>query len=79
VEAPIPSYVSREELTRLAIKLREHLINYEHKFGSSREFAELMHSAGALIMAITEPEEFNLSASRTDKPSPKTSSPNRVS
>ena len=53
--------VSKRELIRLAIKLREDLINYEDKLGSSREFAELMNSAGALVVAITEPGEFLLS------------------
>jgi hypothetical protein len=59
--------VSHEELTRLAIKLREDLINYEDKLGASRELAELMNSACALVIAITEPEEFRLSASGTEK------------
>jgi len=53
--------VSKKELVRLAIKLREDLIDYEDKLGSSREFAELMNSAGALVVAITEPGEFLLS------------------
>lgn len=53
--------VSKKELIRLAIKLREDLIDYEDKLGSSREFAELMNSAGALVVAITEPGEFLLS------------------
>jgi hypothetical protein len=65
--ASVDSPVSHEELTRLAIKLREDLIGYENAFGSSREFAELMNSAGALVLAITEPEEFVLSASQTGK------------
>jgi hypothetical protein len=59
--------VSHEELTRLAIKLREGLLNCEETFGSSRQFAELMDTAGALVMAITEPDEFRLSASRNRK------------
>jgi hypothetical protein len=67
VEAPINSPFSHQELIRLAIKLREDLINCEEKLGSSREFAELMNSAGALIVAITEPQEFRLSASLTKK------------
>jgi len=50
--------VSHRELRRLAIELREDLINYEEKLGATREFAELMHTAGALIIAITEPEEY---------------------
>jgi hypothetical protein len=58
--ASISRPVSQEELVQLAIKLREDLINYEDKFGSSREFAELMNSAGALVVAITEPGEFLL-------------------
>lgn len=59
--------VSHQELTRLAIKLREDLLNCEEKLGSSRQFAELMDAAGALIMAITEPDELRLSASRSRK------------
>jgi hypothetical protein len=62
VEASINGPVSQQELVRLATKLREDLMNYEEKLGSSREFAEVMNSAGALIVAITEPEEFRLSA-----------------
>ena len=50
--------VSHQELTRLAIKLREDLLNCEEKLGSSRQFAELMDAAGALIMAITEPDQL---------------------
>jgi hypothetical protein len=65
VEASINGPVSQQELIRLATKLREDLMNYEEKLGSSREFAELMHSAGALIVAITEPEEFRLSVSQS--------------
>ncbi len=53
--------VSKRELIELAIKLREDLIDYEDKVGSSREFAQLMNSAGALVFAITEPGEFLLS------------------
>jgi hypothetical protein len=53
--------VSKKELVRLAIKPREDLIDYEDKLGSSREFAELMNSAGALVVAITEPADFLLS------------------
>jgi hypothetical protein len=53
--------VSKKELVRLAIKLREDLIDYEDKLGSSREFAELMNSAGALVVAIMEPGEFLVS------------------
>jgi len=67
MEASIKSPVSHQQLTSLAIKLREDLIDYEDKCGSSREFAELMNSAGALVMAIIEPEQFRLSASRTKK------------
>jgi hypothetical protein len=65
MEASINSPVSHQQLTRLAIKLRDDLIDYEDKFGSSREFAELMNSAGALVIAIIEQEEFRLSASPT--------------
>jgi hypothetical protein len=53
--------VSKKELVRLAVKLREDLLEYEDKLGSSREFAEVMNSAGALVVAITEPGEFVLS------------------
>jgi hypothetical protein len=67
VEASINGPVSQQELIRLATKLREDLMNYEEKLGSSREFAEIMNSAGALIVAITEPEEFRLSASQRQK------------
>jgi len=52
--------VSKEELIRLAIKLREDLFNCEDKIGSSRAFAELMCSANALIVAIVEPGDFCL-------------------
>jgi hypothetical protein len=68
MQAPNLAPVSHEELRHLAIKLREDLINYEEKLGTTREFAELMNTAGALITAITEPEEFRLSTSGTDKP-----------
>jgi len=67
VQASTLGPVSHEELTRLAIKLREDLLNCEEKLGSSRQFAELMDTAGALVMAITEPEEFRLSASGNRK------------
>jgi hypothetical protein len=43
-------------------------MNFEEQLGSSREFAEIMNSAGALIVAITEPEEFRLSASQNSLP-----------
>jgi hypothetical protein len=59
--------VSHEELRRLAIKLREDLINCEGKLGSTREFAELMDTAGALIIAITEPEEYSVFARGSEK------------
>jgi hypothetical protein len=59
--------VSHRELRRLAIQLREDLINCEEKHGASREFAELMHTAGALIIAITEPEEYRASARGSEK------------
>jgi hypothetical protein len=51
----------------LAIKLREELINCEEKLGATREFAELMDTAGALIIAITEPDEFRVSARGSEK------------
>ncbi len=50
--------VSKEELIRLAIKLRQDLLNYEDKLGSRRDFAELMGSANALVVAILEPVAF---------------------
>jgi hypothetical protein len=59
--------VSQRELCRLAIALREDLINCEEKLGATREFAELMDTAGALIMAITEPEEYRVSARGREK------------
>ena len=59
--------VSHRELKRLAIKLREDLINCEEKLGVTREFAELMDTAGALIIAITEPEEFRVPARGSEK------------
>jgi hypothetical protein len=64
VEASINGPVSQQELVRLATKLREDLMNYEEKLSSSREFAEIMDSAGALIVAIIDPEEFRISASQ---------------
>lgn len=67
MQAPNLAPVSHEELRRLAIKLREDLINCEEKLGATREFAELMNTAGALIIAITEPEEFRPSTSGTEK------------
>jgi hypothetical protein len=67
VEGSINGPVSQQELVRLAIKLREDLMNYEEILGSSREFAEIMDSAGALIVAIVEPEEFRVSASQPQK------------
>ena len=59
--------VSHGELKRLAIKLREDLINSEEKLRETREFAELMNTAGALIIAITEPEEYHVSARGREK------------
>lgn len=67
MEASINGPVSQQELIRLATKLREDLMDYEEKLGSSREFAEIMDSAGALIVAIIDPEEFQLSASQPQK------------
>ena len=67
MEASINGPISQLELSRLATKLREDLINYEEQLGSSREFAEIMHSAGALIVAIMEPEEFRLSVLQPKK------------
>jgi hypothetical protein len=59
--------VSHRELHRLAIKLRDDLINCEEKLGTTREFAELMDTAGALIIAVTEPEEYRVSARGSEK------------
>ena len=67
MEASTMGPVSHGELRRLAIKLREDLINCEQKLGATREFAELMDTAGALIIAITEPEEYRASAPVNEK------------
>jgi len=78
VEVSINGPVSQQELVRLAIKLREDLLNCEEKLGSSREFAEVMDSAGALIVAIIDPKMSRLSASQSQKEragSPASSSP----
>jgi hypothetical protein len=58
--------VSHRELRRLAIELRDTLIDCEEKLGATRELAELMDTAGALIIAITEPEEYRVSARRSE-------------
>jgi hypothetical protein len=60
--------VSNQELTRMAIKLRDHLFICEDTLGSHRDFAELRFSANALIRAILEPLEFRLSTSAPMKP-----------
>ena len=60
--------VSKEELTRMAIKLKEDLIICEDKLGSHRDLAELWSSAHALMRAILEPAEFRLSTSPPMKP-----------
>ena len=49
VEVTINNPISREELVRMAIKLRNDLFDYEDKLGSCRDFAELKNSAGALV------------------------------
>jgi hypothetical protein len=67
MQASTQGPVSHEELRRLAIKLREDLLNCAEKLRTTREFAELMNTAGALIIAITEPEEFRVSGSGTEK------------
>ena len=67
MEASTKGPVSHRELTRLAIKLREDLIHCEEKLGATRAFAELMDTAGALIIAITEPEEYHVSARGSEK------------
>ena len=59
--------VSQRELRQLAINLREELINCEEKLGATREFAELMDTAGALIIAITEPDEYRVSTQGSEK------------
>ena len=67
MEASTMGSVSHRESRRLAIKLREDLINCEEKLGATREFAELMDTAGALIIAITEPEEYRVPVQRSGK------------
>ncbi len=67
MEASTRGPVSHGELRRLAIELREALMSYEEKLGATREFAELMDTAGALIIAITEPEEYRVSARGSEK------------
>jgi hypothetical protein len=57
------SAVSKEDLTRMAIKLKEDLIICEDKLGSHRDLTELRSSANALMLAILEPAEFRLSTS----------------
>jgi len=59
--------LTQEELVRMATKLRNDLFDYEEKLGSSRDFAELKKSAGALVVAILEPEEHRLSGSLPKK------------
>jgi hypothetical protein len=54
--------ISQEELVRMAIKLRNDLLDYEDKLSSCRDFGELKNSAGALVVAILEPVEYRLSA-----------------
>ncbi len=67
MEASTMGPVSHAELRRLATKLREDLINCEEALGATREFAELMDTAGALIIAITEPEEYRVFARGSEK------------
>jgi hypothetical protein len=67
VEVTISNPISQEDLIRLAIKLRNDLVDYEDKLGSCRNFIELKNSAGALVVAILEPVEFRLSASPLKK------------
>jgi hypothetical protein len=62
--------VSKEELTRMAIKLEEDLVISEDKLISHRDLAELWSSANALIRAILDPVEFHLSTSPPLKPTP---------
>ena len=59
--------VSCEELSRLAMKLMEDLYHCEGKPGDRQAFAQVMHSAGALILAITEPGQFLLPGSLPKK------------
>jgi hypothetical protein len=68
VKITIKELNSREELIRLAITLRNDLFDYEDKLGSRPDFAELKNSAGALIGAILEPAEFQLSANPPKRP-----------
>jgi hypothetical protein len=67
VEVTAINPVSKEELARMAIRLRNELFDYEDKLGSCRDFAELKRSADALIVAILEPVEFRLSTSSLNK------------
>ena len=60
--------VSKEELTRMAIKLNEDLMICEDKLGSHRDLAELWSSADALIRAILEPAGVRLATSPMKPP-----------
>jgi hypothetical protein len=66
VEAADP--VSQHELIRMAVKLRDDLLDYEENLGSCRDFGELKNSAEMLVAAILEPVEFLLTASPPKKP-----------
>jgi len=67
VKITIKELNSQEELIRLAITLRNDLFDYEDKLGSRPDFAKLKNSAGALVGAILEPAEFQLSANPPKK------------
>jgi hypothetical protein len=59
--------VSCEELSRLAMELMEDLYHCEGKPDDRQAFAQVMNSAGALILAITEPGQFLLPGSSPKK------------
>jgi hypothetical protein len=59
--------IPQAELIRLALKLREDLVNLPETVLGSRDLAEFMNSAAALIVAITEPERSRLHAALPGK------------
>jgi hypothetical protein len=68
MEVTINCSIPREELVRMAVKLRNDLFDYEAKLGSCQDFNELKKSADALVIAILEPVAFRLSADPPKKP-----------
>jgi hypothetical protein len=62
MEETVSNPISREELARMATRLRNDLSDYQDRLGSCQDFAELKKSAGALVGAILEPVEYRLSA-----------------